>query len=64
MKGISWYGGATKKQEILCWVRRSVKSSEEIVKVIVKDELEMDRCKGREGYKYVAFKNGFCMTGK
>ena len=47
MKGISWYGGATKKQEILCWVRRSVKSSEEIVKVIVKDELKMDRCKGR-----------------
>lgn len=41
-----------------------MKSSEEIVKVILKDQLKMDRCKGREGYKYVAFKDGFCMPGK
>lgn len=41
-----------------------MKSSEEIVKVILKDQLKMDRCKGREGYKYVAFKGGFCMPGK
>lgn len=41
-----------------------MKSSEETVRVILKDRLKMDRCKGREGYKYVAFKDGFCMTGK